>query len=89
LQPEPLDERDAPWVREDGQLDAELREIYRLNAPIILRRQHLSRMLSLYYAINNHMTVEQLMTHANDVYYSQENAFRLKESKIMKMQKID
>jgi hypothetical protein len=81
LHPEPWDERGAPWVRDEGELDLELRDIYRLNAPIILRRQQLGGTLSLFnYPINNHITVEQLMTHANDVYDSQENAFRLNVS---------
>ena len=63
----------APFENNDG-----LKEVYEANRPLILANHQESGIETIYnFPISNTFSVEDMMTHANEVYDRQQSAFRI------------
>ena len=78
IQPRPWDDQSAPWLTEGGGVDQGLRDVYEVNAPLILEQHRPGPILSVYnFPIGNDVTVEQLVGHVDTIYGEEQYAFRL------------
>ncbi|XP_053391893.1 uncharacterized protein LOC128554633 [Mercenaria mercenaria] len=76
LQRRPWDNNNAPWER-DG-WNADLREVYEANAPLILESHRRGPIMSVYnFPLDNDVSMDQLMGFANEIYRQEQQAFRL------------
>lgn len=68
----------APWIKDNGDIDLQLKETYEMNILLIKESQD-KKVLSAYYnfPISNDFTIEELMVFVNKIYNLQTETFRL------------
>lgn len=70
--------KNAPWIKDNGDIDLKLKETYEMNLLLIKESQD-KKVLSAYYnfPISNDFTIDELMVFVNKIYNLQTETFRL------------
>ncbi|KAJ8300697.1 hypothetical protein KUTeg_022216 [Tegillarca granosa] len=77
----PWGQNSAPWEKQDGSTDEELKTVYNANSSLILAQHDLGPVRSIYnFPIDNTVSLNRLIRFASEIYDQEDRSFRLNMS---------